>query len=80
MRSGFIDPYVQCPLYYKEGTNEERKIYCDGYQKGVYIHLYFRKTAQKKLHKKLYCKNVDGYEQCPLYKSILEFYKEDKNE
>ena len=78
MKNGYVDPYVICPMYKKESSNEERKIYCSGHKKGVYVHIYFKKTASKKFHKKTYCKS--DYKKCPLYKSVLEFYKENDDD
>lgn len=80
MRNGYVDPYVVCPLYSREESNEVRKIYCEGYKDGVYVHLYFRKKGLKKAHKTNYCKNANAYHKCPLYQGISEYQKENDDE
>ena len=57
MRKGYIDPYVICPLYSHEESNVVRKIYCEGYKKGVYVRLFFKTKGLKKAHKTNFCKN-----------------------
>ena len=80
MRNGYIDPYVICPLYSREESNEARKIHCEGYKKGVYVQLYFRSKGLKKAHKTNFCKNQD-YKACPLYQANSRYHKEnDKDE
>ncbi len=78
MRNGYVDHYVLCPLYSREESNVIRKIHCEGYKKGIYVQLYFRKTKLKIAHKSTYCKN--DYQKCPLYQSVIGYKKESKDE
>jgi hypothetical protein len=78
MRTGYVDHYVVCPLYSREESNLIRKIHCEGYKKGVYVQLYFRKSKLKLAHKSNYCKS--DYKKCPLYQAVLDYQKEKDNE
>lgn len=78
MRNGYVDQYVVCPLYSREESNLIRKIHCEGYKKGVYVQLYFRKSKLKSIHKTNYCKK--NYNKCPLYQAVLGYQKEKDNE
>ena len=78
MRTGYVDHYVRCPLYSKEETDKVRKIHCEGYKKGVYVQLYFRRKKTKLAHKTNYCKS--DYQKCPLYQSVISYQKEKENE
>lgn len=79
MRKGYIDPYVVCPLYSHEESSEVRKIYCEGYKKGVYAHLYFKTKGLKKAHKTNFCKN-QNYHKCPLYQGNSGYRKENDDD
>lgn len=70
MRNGYVDAFVVCPLYIREESNEIRKIHCEGYHKGVYMQMYFRKKEQKRVHKKKYCKSLEGHKECPVFKGV----------
>lgn len=74
MRTGYVDHYVKCPLYSREESDKVRKIHCEGYKKGVYVQLYFRKTKLKFNHKKEFCKS--DYKKCPLYQSVVGYQDE----
>lgn len=80
MRKGYLDPYVICPLYTHEESSAVRKIYCEGYKKGIYVHLYFKTKGLKNAHKKSFCKSSESYQNCPLYKAALEYREDNRNE
>ncbi|MBP3555766.1 MAG: hypothetical protein J6K63_09000 [Clostridia bacterium] len=70
--SNFLDKYVACPFYFKQ---EGRKIYCDGFEQGVRIHLSFGNKILMNKHKSQYCHSVKGCEKCPIYPVIEKRYK-----
>jgi hypothetical protein len=74
--SRYIDPYVICPFYAYEESSTVRKIHCESYKKGIYVHLYFKDKCLKKEHKTNYCNNKNAYKECPLYQGNLEYFKE----
>lgn len=80
MNTRYVDPYVVCPYYSYEEASTVRKIHCEGYQKGVYVHLYFKTKKLKNAHKKGFCKNQNAYHRCPLYRGNLEYHKENNDE
>lgn len=78
MNTRYTDPYVICPFYSYEESSTVRKIHCEGYKKGVYLHLYFKTKELKNAHKKSFCKSSESYQNCPLCKANLE-YRGDKD-
>ena len=76
MKSRYVDPYVVCPFYAYEEASTSRKIHCEGYTKGVHNQLYFKTKDLKKTHKKMFCKNADAYQKCPLYQGNSKYNKE----
>jgi hypothetical protein len=73
----YMDKAVVCPFYILE---EKQKIRCEGYCEGTSFHIRFDGKEKKKLHKQKYCKDMKGYENCPLYPAINEQYEEDEDE
>ena len=80
MNKRYIDPYVVCPFYAYDEVSTVRKIHCEGYKKGVYVHLYFKTKGLKKDHKRNFCNNQEAYKKCPLYQGNSNHYKEDDND
>ena len=80
MNSRYIDPYVVCPFYSYDETTTVNKIHCQGYKEGVFVQVFFKKREVKKEHKKCYCNNTEGYQNCPLYKGNLQHYEECQDE
>lgn len=74
--SNFGDKYVACPFYFKQ---EGRKLYCDGFEQGVRIHLSFGTNSLMNRHKARYCHSIVGCKKCPIYPIINKRYEEDKN-
>jgi hypothetical protein len=75
--SRYTDSWVVCPFYAYEESNKARKIHCEGYRKGVHVHLYFKTKQLKKTHKQKFCKNSTTYQKCPLYQGNLRYHTED---
>jgi hypothetical protein len=80
MNTRYIDPRVVCPFYTYEESSTARKIHCEGYKKGIYVHLYFKTKGLKKAHKTRFCKNQNGYQKCPLYQGYTMYHKENDDE
>ena len=80
MNTRYVDPNVVCPYYSYDETSTVRKIHCEGYKKGVYVHLFFQTKGMKKHHKKCFCNNQDAYQKCPLYRGNLEYLEENNDE
>ena len=74
--SNFGDKYVACPFYFKQ---EGRKLYCDGFAKGVYIHLSFKTNTVLERHKARHCHSIGGCKKCPIYPLIEKRYEEEKD-
>lgn len=75
--SNYADKYVACPFYFKQ---EGRKLYCDGFRKGVHIHLSFSTTSLLDIHKTRHCNSIAGCKKCPIYPLINKQYEEEKGE
>lgn len=71
------DRLVVCPFYSQE---EGTKLHCEGFCTGTRILLHFDCKDRKKAHKKKYCKNINGYELCPLNPVIMKQYKAEEKE
>jgi len=70
MPTDYASVNVKCPFYLSE---EEKKIHCEGLEKGSRIALEFRGKQYKENVKEKYC-NGD-FEKCKLYKPINDKYE-----
>lgn len=73
----YCDRYVVCPFYLMD---EKLKLRCEGYRQGVSFHTRFDNKEIKREHKRKYCWDLHGYENCPLYPVIMNQYKEDEED
>ena len=80
MESRYVDPYVSCPFYVYDEASTARKIHCEGYTKGIHVHLYFKDKKLKKAHKAKFCKDPTGYQKCPICQGNFRHCKEEGNE
>lgn len=76
MKSSYIDKYIVCPFYSREEGSVTRKIHCEGFKEGTHLHICFDTKKLKKLHKKDFCKNENGFQKCPLYPVIDNKYED----
>ena len=67
----YNDKKVLCPFYILE---DRFRLRCEGYCEGTWIQLRFRDSDIKKEHKRKYCKDINGYKQCPLHPVIMVQY------
>lgn len=78
MKIKYTDPYIACPFYAYEESSQTRKLHCEGYRKGVHLHIYFASKELKKVHKMKFCKK--DYQNCPLYHTHSTNYQEEDDE
>lgn len=64
-----------CPFYQNA---EGFKVKCEGFNEGTRICLCFADKNRMNRHTKIYCRNINGYYNCPLYPVIYKQYEEDK--
>lgn len=76
MKKTYIDKYVACPYYSREESYVTKKIHCEGCVEGTRLHLCFDLKELKKSYKKNFCKNKNGFKNCPLYSIIAKKYRE----
>lgn len=66
-------PDVVCPFYHAE---DRHKLMCEGFCKGVSIHLYFDNKVMLTKHKHRHCMSFDGYPRCDIYSVIYRQYED----
>ncbi len=70
--SNYLDKYVKCPFFSKQ---EGKKIYCEGFEDGIHIHLSFKDNSLLLRHRHYHCNSVSGCQTCPIYKVASEKYE-----
>jgi hypothetical protein len=70
---------AKCPFYQ---SSDKLKVKCEGFSEGTRIGLFFADSKQMNRHTKIFCRNINGYKNCPLYPVIMKQYesKEDGDE
>ena len=70
----YVSEAVVCPFYIQE---QAIKIHCEGFAKDNNIQVSFRNEEKKNVHRKKFCRSIQCYRECPLYKTIEKQYMED---
>ncbi len=65
--------YVVCPFYHNEET---LTIYCEGATENSTLLHAFRRTAEKKEYKEIYCCSMEGHKRCPIADALYRKYDE----
>lgn len=74
---GMKDDYlVVCPYYIEDLPQQDyRRIVCEGVAGASQLRLVFDDKAAYKAHKKMFCRNLDGFGSCPVCMILDEKYK-----
>ena len=70
MGKRYIDSGVQCPYYCSEDPS---KLYCEGFEEGLWLHLAWGDQKRKKKYKLSRCRG--RWQDCPVAKMKMEMEK-----
>ena len=56
-----------CPYYNGEET---LKLFCDGFEPGMTLHVKFQSERGARRHKARYCRSMNDWQACPLAQTI----------
>ena len=65
-----------CPFF--QNADNKFKVKCEGFNEGTRICLCFADKSKMNRHTKIFCRNINGYENCPLFPVINKQYEEEK--
>lgn len=69
----YVSTEVICPFYAKEDA-AGRLYHTEGISKGNRVNLSFNSARKLHRHEELYCRSMEHYTECPIYKLLNQKY------